>query len=154
MIDAVTTNAMMKTKVENERVHNYQNPQKITTHLNEKYRNEKFDQAQMRGTFQQQVKHELPRASKERIDAVVFARMYAEMNLAKEPEDPELTLKPDMSKTLRSHKEKHYYHNGTWGKTPFSKKESWSCCMDKDKDSQGCVAVVKDKKKWILSSCA
>jgi hypothetical protein len=34
----------------------------------------------------------------------------------------------------------------------LEKKECWSCCMNADKESEGCVAVIKDKQKWILSS--
>lgn len=48
----------------------------------------------------------MPTASKEKIDAIVFRQMWIDRNIRKEPEDPELTLKPDMSTTLKSKKVK------------------------------------------------
>lgn len=32
--------------------------------------------------------YEMPRATKERVDAVVFKKMYEAQHIAKEPEDP------------------------------------------------------------------
>lgn len=106
----------------------------------------------MREQLMKETQYQMPRATKERIEAVVFKKMYEAQHIAKEPEDPQLTLKPDMSKTLRNAKQKKYYHNGKWEMSKSEKKESWSCCMNSDKDSEGCVAVIKDKQKWILSS--
>ena len=80
--------------------------------------------------------------------------MYMERHSAKEQPDPELTLKPNMDKTLMNKKTKKYYHNGKWELCKVDEKESWSCCMNADKNSEGCVAVVVDKEKWILSSYA
>ncbi len=81
----------------------------------------------------------MPRASKQKVDAYVYRRMYEQKNLELEPEDPELTLKPDMKKTLPNKKTKKYYHNGKWqdykttGKDGKEKtKWSWSCCMNSD----------------------
>ena len=93
------------------------------------------------------------------VEATVYRKMYEAQNVAREPEDPELTLRPDMKKTLISKKSKKYYHNGLWqemktvGKDGKEKsKWSWSCCMNSDQTSEGCVAVIVDKEKWILSS--
>lgn len=72
----------------------------------------------------------MPRATKERIEANVYRRLYEAQHIAKEPEDPELTLKPDMSKTLQNLKTKKYYHNGKWEMNKIEEKESWSCCMN------------------------
>lgn len=57
-----------------------------------------------------------------------------------------------MTKTLRDTKERKYYHNGKWELNRIDNEECWSCCMNADKESEGCVAVIKDKQKWILSS--
>jgi hypothetical protein len=69
-----------------------------------------------------------------------------------EPVDPELTLRPNTSKTLRNTKSTKYYHNGKWQMNPVEKEECWSCCMNNEKGSEGCVAVKVDKQKWVLSS--
>lgn len=106
----------------------------------------------MKDAFMKQTLHELPRATKERVEAIVFKKMYEAQHIAKEPEDPQLTLKPDMTRTLKNTKQRAYYHNGKWELNRLDNKESWSCCMNSDKDSEGCVTVVKDKQKWILSS--
>ena len=113
----------------------------------------------------EQVQYEMPRASKEKVEAMVFKRMYEKKHKAEEPHDPELTLKPSLGQSLENTKQKKYHHTGTWGKWQWKKldptkppvlseKEYWSCCMNKDKDSEGCVAKIKDKKRWILSSHA
>lgn len=94
----------------------------------------------------------MPKATKERIDAHVYKRIYELQHNAQEPDDPELTLKPNLSKTLQATKHKKYYHNGKWEQNKFDGEESWSCCMNSDKESEGCVGVIVDKDKWILSS--
>ena len=70
------------------------------------------------------------------------------------PDDKELTLKPDMKKTLKHVKERVTYHNGKYEEQRFSekKKMAWSCCQNKDKDGDGCVVKYVDKQKWVLSS--
>ena len=106
----------------------------------------------------------MPRASKEKVEAFVYKKMYETKHMQEEPEDPQLTLKPDMSRTLRNTRHKKYHHTGKYGKCEWikpenkpavqSEKQYWSCCMNGDPDSEGCVAKVKDKQKWILSSHA
>ena len=58
----------------------------------------------MKDAFMKQTLHELPRATKERVEAIVFKKMYEAQHIAKEPEDPQLTLKPDMTRTLKNTK--------------------------------------------------
>jgi hypothetical protein len=67
--------------------------------------------------------------------------------------DPELTLRPDLSKTLKITKRTKYHHNGKWEETPGNAEETghWSCCMGIDPASEGCVAVLVDKKKWNVT---
>lgn len=96
----------------------------------------------------------MPRASKEVVDAVVTRKLYEKTLHDAVPEDKELTLKPDISKTLRTYKVKERYHNGKYEENKFSRKgkKAWSCCQCKDEDDEGCVVKVVDKQKWILSS--
>ena len=66
-----------------------------------------------------------------------------------------MTLKPDCSRTLKSTMGRRYYHTGKWevNRTAETKDEyGWSCCMNGERDSEGCVAVKVDKSRWILSS--
>jgi hypothetical protein len=123
----------------------YKPPQVLTRVYNETLRKEKEELAEIKESLTKVVAYDMPRASKEKVDAVVYRKMYEEKHIAKEPEDPELTLRPDMTKTLRNTKQKEYYHNGKWEMNPIEKQECWSCCMNAEKDSAGCVAVIKDK---------
>jgi len=58
----------------------------------------------------------MPRASKEKVEATVFRKMYEDQHIKKEPEDPELTLKPDLARTLAPYRqqERKWYHSGKW----------------------------------------
>jgi len=56
----------------------------------------------------------MPRASKEKVSAFVYKKMYEAQHKEEELPDPELTLRPDMTKTLVNKKYKKYYHNGKW----------------------------------------
>ena len=69
-----------------------------------------------------------------------------------EPVDPELTLRPNVTKTLKVTATTKYHHNGKWALSAVEKAECWSCCMNGEKESEGCVGVKVDKSKWILSS--
>lgn len=64
--------------------------------------------------------------------------MWTERNVRKEPWDPEITLKPDMSKTLKTKKEKQYYHTGVWEQSKFEEGFVWSCCQCGIKEGGGC----------------
>jgi hypothetical protein len=48
----------------------------LTKELNENLRKEKEDLAELKDEFMKQTLHELPRATKERVEAVVFKKMY------------------------------------------------------------------------------
>jgi hypothetical protein len=66
--------------------------------------------------------NEMPGSTKEKIDAVVFKRLYEYQHKQSEPEDPNLTLRPDMSKTLEDSRQRTYYHNGIWQMNAIEKK--------------------------------
>lgn len=99
----------------------------------------------MRADIIKDVIFEFPNASKERTEALAYRRMneqkelelkqatYADFN------DPELTLKPDLSKTLKHKKVRKWYHNGKWEMNAREQAECWSCCMSYDKEGEGCV---------------
>jgi len=175
----------------------------------------------MKAKFKAQVQYDMPRASEEKVEAFVFKKLWEEKNLKKEPEDPQLTLKPDLKKTnkfvetigymhpgqfrvrameqeqeeeeqefpatKRAHELDEYWtccqstdpmapgctkaifnhdvhremkkiakyvHTGKFERDKFDEKGRmvWSCCMSKGEDAEGCVPIVKDKERWILSS--
>ena len=85
-----TKEMMNKTKFQNEKLlkERYRPPQQLTKELNENLRKEKEDLAELKDEFMKQTLHELPRATKERVEAVVFKKMYEHQHIAKEPEDP------------------------------------------------------------------
>jgi hypothetical protein len=81
---------MKKTKFKNEKLikDKYKPPHVLTKELNENLRKEKEDLAELKDDFMKQTLHELPRSTKERVEAVVFKKMYEHQHIAKEPEDP------------------------------------------------------------------
>ena len=70
------------------------------------------------------------------------------------PDDQELTLKPDMKRTLKKKIEIKRWHDGKFevAKWDPKKKMRWSCCQSKDKDAPGCVVARIDKERWVLSA--
>jgi hypothetical protein len=59
---------------------------------------------ELKDHFMRETLYEMPRATKERVEAIVFKKMYEMQHIAKEPEDPQLTLRPDMTRTLKNTK--------------------------------------------------
>ncbi len=63
-----------------------------------------------------------------------------------------------LSNTQKSKLKMVSYHTGVWQK--FSHKVAgeeeeymaWSCCMNEENKSSGCVKKIKDGNKWNLSS--
>lgn len=51
-----------------------------------------------------------------------------------------------------------YHHTGIYQKITLKKKDeveemySWSCCMNEDEKSPGCVMTVDDRNRWNLAS--
>ncbi len=113
----------------------------------------------MRDNYLNDVHRYNPNASKERIEALTLklARKDKEQerrkkNGSSDTFDPELTLRPDLSKTLKKNTNFKYYHSGKWEKQPYEETEAWSCCMNVNAGSEGCVAINKDVRKWNLTS--
>ena len=118
-------------------------------------REEKEANVELRAQLAAEVRDEFPDGSEETLNAIVTRKIYELSLQANAHDDKELTLKPDMSKTLKKVCQRVCYHNGKYEEQKFSekKKMAWSCCQNKDKDSEGCVVKMVDKQKWILSSC-
>ena len=75
------------------------------------------------------VEKEMPRATKEKIDATVTRRLWEKRHVAAEPPDPELTLKPNTGNSQNTRKFKVYHHTGKWEESRWEEGEwSWSCC--------------------------
>lgn len=137
----------------------YKSPFKLALEQSSQYKQERADYRKVRSDIITKVIFDFPDASKERTEALAFRRM----NEAKDIEikkatiknfiDPECTLKPDLSKTSKPEKVRKYFHNGKWQMMKAEGVECWSCCMNAEKDNEGCVANFKDKNKWILSNC-
>jgi hypothetical protein len=135
----------------------YKSPFKLANEQSELHRREREDYQKVRADIITQVIFDFPKASKEHIEAIAFRRMNEakvfESKKTTVNSDPECTLKPDLSKTIKHHKVRKYYHNGKWEINKNEGIECWSCCVNADKDSEGCVANVIDKHRWILSTC-
>ena len=97
-----------------------------------------------------ETKNEFPAGTDEAINAIVTRKIYEIEQAATVPPDPELTLRPDMKKTIRRETVIQRYHNGKYELDRFSTKgkKAWSCCMNKREDAPGCVIVKSDKQKW------
>ena len=96
------------------------------------------------------MRNEFPAGSDEAINAMIAKRIYNKEQAAHIPADPELTLRPDMKKTLRRETVITRVHSGKYEVDRFSKKgkKAWSCCMNRDENGEGCVVSKVDKMKW------
>jgi hypothetical protein len=96
----------------------YRPPEQLTVALNAQRRQEKLHMESERVSLAKQVKYDLPRASKNRVDAIVFRELQERKHVEEiVPDDPELTLRPDTSKTLKPTAQRRYYHTGKWEKS-------------------------------------
>lgn len=70
--------------------------------LNEQRRKDKEAMAEERERLVKRVSYDMPKAARERVDAIVYKTLQEKKHIEEmEPVDPELTLRPDTSKTLR-----------------------------------------------------
>lgn len=118
--------------------------------IQESVRSKKEADVDLRMELAKEVRNEFPDASEETLNAIVTRRIYEKELRAAIPEDKELTLKPNMSKTLKTVKERVTSHNGKFEEQKFEskdgkKKMAWSCCQSKDETSEGCVVKYVDK---------
>jgi hypothetical protein len=140
----------------------YRPPEQLTVDLNEQRRRDKIAMEEERAKLVKEVKYDLPKASKQKVDAIVF-KLQQERKHIQEivPDDPELTLRPDTSKTLRVTAQRKYYHTGKWQKSAFStdepEEEKRPPPTGEKKDSGGklgeSAAAGKNEKGFSWSCC-
>lgn len=148
------TNATMLVQKEKNTGSSYVTPESLGNKVGLDTRAKKEADKDIRAGIEKQVRIDNPGATEEGINAIVYRIMY-EKNLAESiPDDKELTLKPDMKRTLAKRIEIKRHHDGVFEVTKWDpkKKERWSCCQCKDKDGPGCIVQKIDKDKWVLSS--
>ena len=128
----------------------YTNPEKLSKQILSNVRNKKDQDAELRAKLTAQARNEFPSGTDEAINAIVTRQIY-EMELASRvPKDPELTLRPDLKKTLKKDIVVEKYHSGKYEVDRFSKngKKVWSCSRSTDPNAPGCVIKKVDKQKW------
>lgn len=132
----------------------YKTPEQLSDGIHQRVRQEKEDTTDLRNELTKKISYEMPRACPEAVNGVVTRMIQKKLHDAAIEDDPELTLKPDMSKTLRVFKEKQRYHNGKYEENKWDSKgkKAWSCCQSKGEDSEGCIVRTVDKQRWIVST--
>jgi hypothetical protein len=132
----------------------YKTPEQLSADITTKVRQEKEATKDLRASLTQKVAYEMPRATREAIDGVVNRMVLNKLHEAELEEDPELTLKPNMAKTLKVVKEKVRFHNGKYEVNKFDPKGkmAWSCCQSKHEDADGCQVKTVDKKRWCVTT--
>ncbi len=152
VIEEETLMRMAKTQITNEAiVKDYKSPQQLTAEFNKKLREEKQMDAEVRQQMEEQARKEMPRTTKEKIDATVTRRLWEKKHVAEEPYDPELTLKPKL--TVGSKRSKVYYHTGKWEESKWEEGEwAWSCCQNSEEQGEGCNSKLVDPDKYNLVS--
>ena len=108
----------------------YKNPEQLSADISKRTRQEKEETTELRARLTEKTAYEMPRASQEAINGIVTRLVQKELHDAAVPDDPELTLKPDLKKTIRENKGKERYHNGKYEENKFDSKgkKAWSCC--------------------------
>jgi len=93
-------------------------PEEITRRINEKIRAEKDQEVQLWSDLMAKARYEMPAASEQRLSAIVHKQIQQMKHGKKEEVDPELTLKPDCSKSIASKaplpivQKRRHYKNG------------------------------------------
>ena len=95
----MTNTKMLKQKVKRDGT-DYVTPEQLGIKVGSDTRSKKEDEAALRASLKKQVRNEKPGATEEGVDATVTRLMY-EKNLEDAiPDDQELTLRPNMERTL------------------------------------------------------
>mgnify|MGYP001326815127 CR=1 FL=1 len=147
---------LAKTKQTNEKIimnktktkgMGYTNPEALGTQVGRSVREKKEADAELRAKLTAETRNDLPAGTDEVINAIVTRKIYEIEQAANVPDDPELTLRPNMKKTIRHETVTERHHNGKYEVDRFSDKgkKAWSCCMNKHEDSEGCVVRKVDK---------
>mmetsp|Transcript_16070 Transcript_16070/g.27123 ORF Transcript_16070/g.27123 Transcript_16070/m.27123 type:complete len:293 (+) Transcript_16070:231-1109(+) len=80
----------------------YIKPEEISAKINTKLREEKNEEMQLWQELLEKARHEMPGASEQKLQAIVFSKIQNIKHGKKEEPDPELTFKPDISKSMGS----------------------------------------------------
>jgi len=132
----------------------YLGPAESARYFNEKLRKQKEDEKVVRDKIFKEFVDKS--ASKERQAALVFRyleeKKLIDAQVNRRKIEKEFTGRPDLTQTLRSHKEFQYHHPGIWTKTKLQDKEMWSCCASEVKNSTGCHLEVIDNMAWQYST--
>ena len=147
---------LAKTKQTNEKIimnktktkgMGYTNPETLGNQVGRSVREKKEADAELRAKLTAETRNDLPAGTDEVINAIVTRKIYEIEQAANVPDDPELTLRPNMKKTIRHETITERHHNGKYEVDRFSDKgkKAWSCCMNKHEDSEGCVVRKVDK---------
>ena len=144
-----TNEKMLMTKTKMQGV-GYTAPEQLTKNIQKQVREKKEQDAELRARLEAETRNEFPAGTDEAINAIVTKKIYEIEQAAHLPDDPELTLKPNMKKTIRHDMVTQRHHNGKYEIDRFSDKgkSAWSCCMNKREESDGCVVVKLDKQRW------
>ena len=128
----------------------YTAPEQLSNNISAGVREKKHSDSELRARLTAEIRIELPAGTEEVINAIVTRKIYEIEQAANVPDDPELTLRPNMKKTIRHDTITMRHHNGKYEVDRFSRKgkKAWSCCMNKHEESDGCVVKKVDKQKW------
>uniref|UniRef100_A0A7S3HX71 Uncharacterized protein n=1 Tax=Favella ehrenbergii TaxID=182087 RepID=A0A7S3HX71_9SPIT len=131
----------------------YTRPEQLSKNIQKQVREKKEADTEIHNKIKAEVRNEFPAGTDEAINAMVVKKIYNLEQAEHVLSDPELTLRPDVKKTIRRETITERYHNGKYELDRFSEKgkSAWSCCMNKREDSEGCVVRKVDKHKWNLS---
>ena len=125
-------------------------PEQLSKNIQTDVRQKKEQDAELRARLTAETRNDFPAGTDEAINAMVTKKIYEIEQQAHVPKDPELTLRPDMKKTIRRETITTRHHTGVYEVDRFSKKgkKAWSCCMNKNENAEGCVVRKVDKQKW------
>jgi len=133
---------------------------KKTSTFNDTLRAKKREEKELRDDIRKKYIFENPAATKEKVNAGVFRMVHEHQVKSAKPQSEELilnlTFKPNMTQTLKPKIKVKAYHSGKWGEYMIPQEKQkincWSCCMDENEESDGCVIINVDQNRWNLAS--
>ncbi|OMJ88730.1 hypothetical protein SteCoe_9274 [Stentor coeruleus] len=140
-----------------QKIQNYLKPSLSQTKFNEKLRDEKISDYELRNKIREQYLYECPKSSAEKTSAEVFKRILEYKLKVKQGEIANMntddeTYRPSLNRNLVRNIEKKRVHDGVWMYSEANQKESWSCCMCEDFNAPGCIVKIRNKDRWITIS--
>jgi hypothetical protein len=89
---------------------------------------------------------------------IVYERKLKENSNKPEAIDPSTLFRANLTDTQKSKIKLKSHHTGIYQKLTIKKKDeseelySWSCCLNEEQNSPGCVQVIQDRNRWNLAS--